>query len=50
MNINCEDFEKLPTGGNEYFTVGENGVTQVLLSKDKKVEFIFLKTGRLWLL
>jgi len=43
MNINCEDFEKLAIGGDGYFTVGKNGVEQILLSKDKKVEFIFLE-------
>jgi len=44
MNINYEDFEKLGTGGNGFFAVGQNGVNQILLSKDKKVEFIFFES------
>ncbi len=41
MNINYEDFEKLGVGSDGFFSVGKNGVNQILLSKDKKVEFIF---------
>ena len=44
MNINYEDFEKLGVGGDGFFSVGENGVNQILLSKDKKVEFIFFES------
>jgi len=41
--MNYDDFIKLKVGGNGCFEIGQNGVQQILLSKDKKVEFIFLK-------
>ena len=47
MNINYKDFEKLDVGGDGYFIVGQNGVNQILLSKDKKVEFIFFDSHTL---
>ena len=47
MNINYKDFEKLDVGGDGYFSVGQNGVNQILLSQDKKVEFIFFDSHTL---
>lgn len=47
MNINFEDFTKLIVGANGYFSVGQNGVNQILLSQDKKVEFIFFDSHTL---